>query len=37
MINDEAQGSVATYVSCGGIFGVHITTNLLLSDAIEFF
>ena len=24
-----SQGSVATYVRCGGIFDIHITANLL--------
>jgi len=24
-----SQGSVATYAMCGGIFNIHLTTNLL--------
>jgi len=28
VINDKLQGSVATYLRCGGIFNIHLTTNL---------
>jgi len=29
VINNKWQGSIATYVKCGGIVSIHITTNLL--------
>jgi len=27
-IIEKLQGSVATYARCGGIFNIHLTTNL---------
>jgi len=32
-----SQGSVATYARCGGIFNIHITTNLSEESCSEFF
>jgi len=34
-INDELQGSVATYLRCGGIFNNQIKKGLLLQSASE--
>ena len=34
---DVSQGSVATYARCGGIFNMHLTTNLPRNLAVIFF
>jgi len=31
-----SQGSVATYARCGGIFNIHLTTNLPRNLAVNF-
>jgi len=36
-INDKLQGSVATYLRCGGAVNNHIRKGLLLSLSVEFF
>jgi len=35
-INDELQGSVATYLRCGGVVNNQIKTGLLLSLSVIF-
>jgi len=37
VINDKAQGSVATRLRCGGLFSNHFTMNLLLSLLVKEF
>jgi len=34
-INDKLQGSVATYITYGGIFNIHLTANLPRNLAVE--
>ena len=36
-INDKLQGSVATYLRCGGVVNDQITTGLLLSMSVKEF
>jgi len=36
-INQKLQGSVATYLRCGGVVNNQIKTGLLLSVQVEFF
>jgi len=36
-INDKLQGSVATYLRCGGVVNNHIKKGLLLSLRVNFF
>jgi len=36
-INDKLQGSVATYLRCGGVVNNQIRKGLLLSRVSEFF
>jgi len=36
-INDKLQGSVATYLKCGGVVNNHIRKGLLLSLSVIFF
>ena len=37
VINDKLQGSVATYLRCGGVVNDHIEKGLLLSLRVKFF
>jgi len=34
---DVSQGSVATYARCGGIFNIHLTTNLPRNVSVKNF
>ena len=36
-LNDKLQGSVAAYLSCGGVVNKQIKKGLLLSQGVEFF
>ena len=36
-ISDKLQGSVATYLRCGGVVNNHIRKRLLLSLSVNFF
>jgi len=36
-INGKLQGSIATYLTCGGVVNNQISKDLLLSPSVNFF